>query len=111
MKIAQLCANFFFRVGGVGWGRCECVICRVSSDTVVENMENSELRNQFDDLRSKFIERLPNDHPVITCGEVEGAMYSWLSMKPYSWTKKVVKDDVVYPKVAVEASSTPELLL
>lgn len=98
-KIAQLCNNFLFRVDGVG----------VDSDTVVANRERADLKVQFEQRREELERRVPNAYPIATCGEIENAMYSWLSMKPYSWMRKTTKNGVLYPKIAVEAMGEPTL--
>ena len=64
---------------------------------------------QFDQRREELEQRVPNAYPIATSGEIENAMYSWLSMKPYSWMRKTTKNGVLYPKIAVEAMGEPTL--
>ena len=101
VKMAQLAANFFFRVSGVG----------VDSTVVLENQKRGDLQKQFSEIRDAYEKTLPNDHPIVNCEEIEPAMYGWVSFRKYTWMEEERKDNVLYPKIAVDSAKNVDLAL
>ena len=74
----------------------------MDSKDVIEKKKDQQLKNQFDAIQKKFIEKLSNHHPIIKCDEIEKSMRTWISFKPYQWVEEEEKGDLFYPKIAVE---------
>ena len=74
----------------------------MDSRDVVEKMKDQKLKEQYDEIKKKFIEKLSNNHPIVNCNEIERSMRSWISFKPYQWIEEEEKDNMFYPKIAVE---------
>ena len=87
------------------------VSSRVDSTVILENQKRGDLQKQFSEIRDAYEKTLPNDHPIVNCEEIEPAMYGWVSFRKYTWMEEERKDNVLYPKIAVDSAKNVDLAL